>query len=293
MKRIKTTILIGILILFSGCGSENVHIDTLVERDVGTEHIVASTHFTSVNSTVRGIVALEVYLPPSWDKSKQGGYPVIFFLHGGSGNETSFFNHVEHEQLNTWINQGDVSPFLLIAIESEYVGGEEGQWSSPNNEVFLTSEEAGELREFVRTNYNAGYNSQDISIHGQSRGARGALHYAFKFPTKFSSAMSNAFVSDYALEEEKDNALKNIDNIADSGIKIRMVIGTEDNWVLEEGRQASYVMHDYLTELNIAHEFEILQDAGHQLNSIWVTPTENGMINGLYELKLHAQMWQH
>ena len=76
-----------------------------------------------------------------------------------------------------------------------------------------------------------------------------------------------------------------------SGIKIRMVIGTEDNWVLEQGRQASYIMHDYLTDIGITHEFEILQNAGHQLNSMWLTSTESGLVNGLYELKLHAQMW--
>ena len=51
-------------------------------------------------------------------------------------------------------------------------------------------------------------------------------------------------------------------------------------------------MHDYLLEIGLDHEFEILQGAGHQLNSMWVTPTTSGMDNGLYELKLHAQMWQ-
>lgn len=279
-------------LLLTGCGNENVNIDTPNKRTGSTEHAAGALHFTSINSDVRGNVALEIYLPPNWSKTHSEGYPVIFFLHGGTGDETSFFNHVDYQQLNDWINHEQVVPFVLVAIESEYVNGEEGQWSSQNNEILLTSDEAGELRDFVRTNYNAGLTSKTISIHGQSRGARGALHYAFKFPTKFAAAMSNAFVSDYALEEEKNNILNNIDDVIDAGIKIRMVIGTEDDWVLEQNRQASYIMHDYLLELNVAHEFEILQDAGHQLNSIWGTPTENGMINGLYELKLHAQMWQ-
>ncbi|NQZ81678.1 MAG: hypothetical protein HRT52_11740 [Colwellia sp.] len=292
MKVFKQVILTGLFLSLLACGNKNVSVDTPVTRDVGTALQAGSTHFTSVISDVRGNVALEVYLPPSWDKTDDVGYPVIFFLHGGTGDEKSFFNHVESQQLNLWINNGEVPPFVLIAIESEYIGGEEGQWSSANNEVFLTSEEQGELREFTRSNYNAGHSSQSISVHGQSRGARGALHYAFKYPAKFAAAMSNAFVSDYALEEEQINSLSNKEAIKASGIKIRMVIGTEDNWVLEQGRQASYIMHDYLTDIGITHEFEILQNAGHQLNSMWLTSTESGLVNGLYELKLHAQMWK-
>lgn len=291
MKFTKLILLTSFFISLLGCGNKDASIDTPVSRVVDTTQQAGSTHFTSVISEVRGNVALEVYLPPNWDKANEDGYPVIFFLHGGTGNEKSFFNHVKSQQLNQWINAEEVPPFVLIAIESEYVNGEEGQWSSANNEVFLTSEKQGELREFSRSNFNAGHSSQMISVHGQSRGARGALHYAFKYPTKFAAAMSNAFVSDYALEEEKLNALTNKEAINASGIKIRMVIGTEDNWVLEQNRQASYVMHDYLTELSIIHEFEILEGAGHQLNSMWVTSTQSGLVNGLYELKLHAKMW--
>ena len=289
MKCIRLVILISFFLL--GCGTKNVSIDTPVIRDAGETAQAGTTHFTSVISEVRGNVALEVYLPPNWDRTDTVGYPVIFFLHGGTGDEKSFFDHVESQQLNQWISTGELPPFVLIAIESEYVSGEEGQWSSANNEIFLTSEDQGELRAWTRHFYNAGHNSRMISVHGQSRGARGALHYAFKYPTKFAAAMSNAFVSDYALEEEQLNALTNKDAINASGIKIRMVIGTEDNWVLDHNRQASYIMHDYLINIGITHEFEILQNAGHQLNSMWVTSTQSGLDNGLYELKLHAEMW--
>ena len=157
----------------------------------------------------RGDVNLEVYLPPKW-KKEGSTYPVIFFLHGALGNEKGFFNNVEYEQLNNWIKQGELPPFVLISAASHYVAGVEQQWSSIPNESFLTSRANTELRAFSLKHFHAGDMGRDTrktSIRGHSRGALSALHYGLKFPTLFTSAIANAFVTDHALEEEQQNAL--------------------------------------------------------------------------------------
>lgn len=281
----KLRFLLMLLVLVSvGCGC--------TKDSIETEPNGGNVYGFNVQSNIRGKVPVKVYLPPGWEADGKEDYPLIFFLHGQWGNESSFFEDVDYRQMNKWINEGKLPPFVLVSVASYFENKEEQQWSSLKNEILLTSDEQGELRAFCREKFRAGVNRKSISIQGQSRGARGALHYAFKYPDLFSSAISNAFVSDYALAEEKENASTNTNKIKASGIKIRMVIGTEDNWVIDFDRRASYIMHDYLNELGILHEFEVLQGAGHSLSSMWNTHCKVGVINGLYELKLHAESWK-
>ena len=246
---------------------------------------------TTIDSTSRGTVNLEVYLPPTW-KKEGVTYPVIFFLHGAFGNEKGFFRNVEYQQLNDWITQGELPPFVLVSIASHYISGVEQQWSSAPNEDFLTSSASTELRAFSLRHLNAGDANRDVqktSIHGHSRGARGALHYAVKFPTLFTSAVANAFVTDYALEEEQQNALQNKNAILDSRIKLRLSVGDQD--AFENHRNTSSLMHSYLESINIPHDYEVLIDTNHSFSSLWNSTTKTAELNGLYELQLHATTW--
>lgn len=238
----------------------------------------------------RGDVNLEVYLPPKW-KKEGSTYPVIFFLHGALGNEKGFFNNVEYEQLNNWIKQGELPPFVLISAASHYVAGVEQQWSSIPNESFLTSRANTELRAFSLKHFHAGDMGRDTrktSIHGHSRGALSALHYGLKFPTLFTSAIANAFVTDHALEEEQQNALQYKNTIIASDIKIRLSVGDKD--AFENHRKTSSLMHSYLDSIGIPHEYELLNKTNHTFHSLW-NNARGSEINGFYELKLHAASW--
>lgn len=244
-----------------------------------------------VDSASRGKVKLEIYLPPTWKKEGET-YPVIFFLHGAFGNEKGFFRNVEYEQLNDWITQAKLPPFVLVSIASHYISGVEQQWSTAPNEVFLTSRASTELRSFSLRHFNAGDASRDVrktSIHGHSRGARGALHYALKFPTLFTSAIGDAFVTDSALAEEQQNALQNKSAIIDSGIKLRLSVGDKD--AFENHRKTSSLMHSYLESLEIPHEYEVLSDTNHTFSSLWNSTTKTSDLNGFYELQLHVNTW--
>lgn len=248
-----------------------------------------------VNSNFIGKTKLEVYLPPKWNKDVQTKYPVIFFLHGQGGKQTDFFDTVDSTELDKWINKGELPAFVFISIESLYVNGVEQQWSVSNNEKFLTSDKESELRAYALKHFKAGDSPEaekvvKTSIHGFSRGARGAVHYAVKFPKRFSSAVSDAFVSDYALGEEKNNALKSKSQFLASGIKLRMSVGDRDSF--EERRHVTLQMHNYLNSLGLPHEYEVLTNASHSLYTIWNSVTKPIVINGLYELKYHAKTWK-
>ena len=66
-------------------------------------------------SDSRGWVFFNVYLPPGWSPGGPEAYPLIIFLHGQMGDEHRFTDNVRASQLNGWIENGSVAPFVLIA----------------------------------------------------------------------------------------------------------------------------------------------------------------------------------
>jgi len=276
------------------CGGRQENPDFLNEELVITP-LKSGLNNAIINSKSRGRVKLEVYLPPTWNKNTTETYPVVYFLHGQGGRQTDFFDTVKSSDLDAWINQGELPSFVLVSIQSDYENGEEQQWSSAKNEIFLTSKKYSELRAYTLKYFKAGDDLdtnkiKKTSIQGHSRGARGALHYAVKFPKDFTSAVSDAFVSDYALSDEKNNAVSHSQEFIDSGIKLRMSVGDKDNF--EQNKQVSLRMHNYLKSIGLPHEYEVLADASHNFYTIWNSVLESSQINGLYELKFHAQSWR-
>ena len=243
-------------------------------------------------SPSRGLVDYSVYLPPQWKRNSRKTYPLVFFLHGQLGWERSFPDSVPAAQLNQWIAQGLIPPMVIVSLRTGRLKGKvEEQWSSARNESLLTSEQPNELRTFIRQQFRAGMSAKTTAIHGHSRGSRGAIHYALKYPTSFSSAVANAFVSDYALEKTKQIAQQNLQQIRSQGIPLRISIGDRDEFALNMGRQASPVIHQFLSNLKITHDYEVFPGINHGFVNIWNTKQRSGLPNGLGELQFHARVW--
>lgn len=247
-------------------------------------------------SPSRGLVDYSVYLPPQWKRNNSKTYPLVFFLHGQLGWEHSFPDSVPATQLNQWIAQGYIPPMVIVSLRTGRLNGNKGniieeQWSSARNESLLTSENRNELRAFIRQQFRAGMSAKTTAIHGHSRGSRGAIHYALKYPTSFSSAVANAFVSDYALEETKQIAQQNLQQIRSQGIPLRISIGDRDEFALNMGRHASPVIHQFLNNLKIPHDYEVFPGVNHGFVNIWNTRQKSGLPNGLGELQFHAGAW--
>lgn len=244
-------------------------------------------------SPSRGLVDYSVYLPPGWQRNSAKTYPLVFFLHGQTGWERSFPDSVPESQLNQWIQQGLIPPMVIVSLRTGRLNADvEEQWSSPRNEGLLTSEMPNDIRAFIRQQFRAGMSSKTTAIHGHSRGSRGAIHYALKYPTSFSSAVANAFVSDYALEETMQIAVVNLQQILSDGIPLRISIGDRDEFVLNMGRQASPVINQFLNDWNIKHDYEVFEGVNHGFVNLWNTKQKNGLINGLAELQYHAEAWR-
>lgn len=243
-------------------------------------------------SPARGVVDYSVYLPPDWHRHAKQSYPMVIFLHGQTGWEHSFPQSVPASQLNSWIKRGVIPPMVIVSLRTGRINDrEEEQWSSPRNETLLTSDSGNELRAFLSREFHAGLTPKTTAIHGHSRGARGAIHYALKYPQRFSSAVANAFVSDYALPEMMQIAAQNQDSLRKSGIPLRISIGDRDEFELNLGRKSSAVIDKHLTDLGIKHQYQVFAGVDHGFVSIWNVPQANGIPNGLAELQFHAGAW--
>ncbi len=249
---------------------------------------------SSFNSAARGPVPFTVYLPPDWTVEGTETYPLILFLHGQHGDEYSFSSAVPASDLNQWIRQGMVPAFVLVAPRGADLIGTV-QWYYDDNVALLTSESPDELRAFAWETFRAGGSPEMTSVHGHSRGATGALYFTLNHWGSFASAVANAFVSDYVLDDYREAAVQNRDAIVRSGIKLRMTIGTEDSFVLEYGRIGSPALHEHLDTLGIPHEYDVYPGVTHGLSSLWhyQMPGElpGGIQAGLYELQFHAETW--
>lgn len=240
---------------------------------------------SSFKSKLRGEVPYFVYLPPNWNPN--GNYRLILFLHGQGGDEGTFSKYVGAEQLNQWILTGEVNELVIAGIRGDH-DRDNIQWFTPENEALLIPELNGEFIQFCRDHFKAGGEKEGVSLEGHSRGGGGALHYLFKYPKNFKSVISMGYVSDYTLFDNKEMALKNKEILIESGVKLHMEIGTEDRFVRNQNRKASFSMHEYLDEIKLPHNFEYLYGVEHGFDSFWQHYSDEGIQNGLRHLKRHC-----
>ena len=255
--------------------------------------------YASFPSTSKGDVPFCAYLPPGWSAKDTTTYPLLIYLYGQGGTEFSFARVGKAHQINEWITDSMVTPMVIISVRGEEIISGEAwhkqkiQWYTSENETMLTSEAEGELRAYCRKTFRAGMTSDQIALEGHSRGATGTLYYAFKHPDKFSSFIANAFVSDYALSKLKNAAKRNKQTLQSFyPPKLRMEIGTADHWVTGYGRKGSAVLHKYLEDLKIPHEYDTLSGADHHYYYYWNLVHPEHHTNGLAHLRFHEKAWQ-
>ena len=241
---------------------------------------------SSFESRVKSTVPYFVYLPPNWHP--EGNYSLLLFLHGQGGDEGTFQKYVDAEQLNEWIKDDEIPDLVIAGIRGD-ADKDKIQWFTEENEALLIPELNGEFIQFCRDNFKAGGVKEGVSLEGHSRGGGGALHYLFKYPESFRSVISLGYVSDYTLSENKEMVLKNKAALIKSGVQLYMEIGTEDRFVRDQNRKASFALHEYLDEIELPHSFEYLYGVEHGFDSFWHHYSDDDIQNGLRHLKRHCE----
>lgn len=244
-------------------------------------------HKTFFSNLVNQDVGYNVYLPPNYTNTNEK-YPVMYWLHGLGGNESS--NIWVVERIKRYYESNMKATQMIIV----FVNGVETSWylDTPDGSLPVESIIITELLPHIDSTYRTVTTHKGRVIEGFSMGGHGALLYAAKYPELFCSVVSysGTFVGGYVRAEDGnyfdwedvsnlfpewiekfyrqnpafvEQAMpyywinKNADVIR-RNVKIRVVCGELDLLL-----NSNEKMHRFLDKLEIPHEYEIVQDIDH------------------------------
>jgi endo-1,4-beta-xylanase len=236
------------------------------------------THRTYRSAAMKRDVGYCIYLPPSYTRSPEHRYPVIYHLHGAGGNETRsvYSAKVLHEGVlaGRW-------PELIMVFPN---GGRTTMYQDSGDGRFLAETTfMKELIPHIDNNYRTIADRKGRCIEGFSMGGRGSTHLAMKFPEMFCSLFNqsgnvyhvsdvskgpNLYLGDDPVRLKANdpylNLTKNLDYIK-ANLRIQVACGTADPEHLTTVRE----FHAALTAAGAEHSyFEVAELAHNQQKMI-------------------------
>ncbi len=218
-----------------------------------------SIQSASMNKAVKVIIIT----PDSYQKKKdKNRYPVVYMLHGYSGNHRQWVNDAP-----AVASQADRENLILVCPDGGF-----GSWyfdspvdSSIRYETFISKE----LVAYIDGNYRTVTDRDKRAITGLSMGGHGALYLAIRHPETFGQAGSICGGVDFrpfpdkwdlqkalgdtscCRENWENNTVINLVNQIEPG-KIKLVIDCGvDDFFIEVNRN----LHKKLLELKIPHDY--------------------------------------
>jgi enterochelin esterase-like enzyme len=238
-------------------------------------------HGTFRSAALKTDVGYNICLPPQYNQRSSNRFPVIYYLHGYEGNESSYL-----EYANYWREAvKKFAPVILVFAN----GGETSFFcDSPDGSVPAETLVIRELIPHIDQKFRTVTNAAGRSLHGYSMGGTGALKLAFKYPDTFGSVVAygamlgdaaefkkhlgkvfaQMFASDPKRFAENDPitlAERNADKIR-SRVAINIILGTKDDFLTH-----NRALHEKLNQLKISHRFEEVRGAGHKKDDLYET----------------------
>ena len=199
-----------------------------------------------------------VILPDSYS-NKNNRFPVVYLLHGYSGNYSDWIKKVPHVK-----NNADQFQIIIVCPDGNY-----NSWyvdspvdSSIRYETYISTE----IPHFIDSAYRTKASRNFRAITGLSMGGQGALFVAWKHADFFGAAGSMSGVQElrpwkdkYELVKVLGNDDANFDNYSVANLvkKVPSILpaiifdcGTEDPFI-ETNRK----LHNRLSELKIPHDY--------------------------------------
>jgi endo-1,4-beta-xylanase len=236
-------------------------------------------HETFHGAALKTDVGYNICLPAQYAARPEQRFPVIYYLHGYEGNESSYLEYANHwrEAVKRF------GPVILVFVN----GGKTSFFcDAPNGSVPGETLLVKELIPHIERKFRTVANSSGRSLHGYSMGGFGALKLAFKYPELFGSVVAygatlsdaadfkkhlgkvyaQMFGSDAQLFADNDpfalaerNAAKIRGHVA-----ISIIVGTKDDF-LERNR----ALHNKLEQFKIQHSYEEVRGAGHKKDDLY------------------------
>lgn len=249
-----------------------------VNRLPANQALPDNTFHRSFSSELLGqLIGYCIYLPPSYETSKDRQFPVIYNLHGYGGNEFTSLDSIE--LLHEGIVEGRWPEMIMVlpngGRSSYYKDSADGR--VPMESILLT-----ELIPYIDSNYRTIEGRQGRCLEGFSMGGRGSIRLAMKHPDLFCSVFCQAgkvprllklfdslepaqrakqlLGSDRTRWENNDVyrvTSRNADRIR-GRVRIRIVCGTKDPHL-----SSLRDFHQHLSQLKLDHTYIELEGLAH------------------------------
>lgn len=242
-----------------------------------------------------------IYLPDGYDKEIARRYPVIYYLHGGTGNQREAAWMIR--KVHTAISRGEMEPVIVISPQAMPIGWYvNGNMSDPKVQTGPIEDVLiKDLIPYVDANFRTVASSKGRALEGFSMGGCGALRLAFKYPDMFCAVSSVAGAVVNWEEEHMTRALectfgdvsdpdskayfdslhprvfvqRNARSIIENGMKIRLFVGTEDKLYNDGGIPITTRFHNDLESFGIPHSYTVVSGADHSPHHIFFPGRQN------------------
>jgi len=150
----------------------------------------AGTHYKLFATPSRGADtegSYLIYLPPDYDTAANRRYPVLYWLHGGGGNQRGGAFLVE--KIDAAIRAGKLPPFIVVLPQGlpdvRYHNSKDG--TRPVEDEIIK-----DLIPHIDRTYRTIADRKARAIEGFSMGGFGSLRLGFKFPDLFGAVSALA-----------------------------------------------------------------------------------------------------
>jgi len=247
------------------------------------QRVEGMEHRTFRSAAMKVDVGFNICLPPEYKDGKTR-FPVIYYLHGYEGNESSYPAYAEHwrESLPR------TGPSILVFAN----GGETSFFSDAPDGSVMGETVVKELIAHVDKTYRTVGERSGRSVHGYSMGGFGALKLGFKHPEMFGSVVAYGATLSSAEEMQKhlgkvyakmfgdkarfdaNNPMTLLEKNAEQvrkGTRVCIVIGSKDEF-LDANRRLS----ERLKALRVPASFHEVPGAKHKKDAIYEKAAARG-----------------
>jgi len=243
-------------------------------------------HETFESRAMKSTIGYSVVLPPSYAEGLKR-YPVVYWLHGGGGNECSnLFTSRVWRKLYAF---GKIQEVILVYPN----GFRSGYMDHHDGKVMVETMIIRELIPRIDKRYRTIASRAGRAVHGSSMGASGSLKFTIKYPAIFCATVAygggaidlgntkSQFVLDILERNLKsDPELIRQNNtyhfleqnhaaVREHGTRFLLICGDKDSW-----NESAVTFQAALKAKDIPCRLTLVPDAGHDLRKTFAARGE-------------------
>lgn len=236
------------------------------------------THHGYYSESMKLQVGYNIYLPPEYESGSKR-YPVVYWLHGRGGTESSGGYPLHF--LTDGMAAGKLPPMIVVYVSG---GSQTNYCDSYDRKYMGETTVIKELIPYIDAHYRTIASREGRSIQGMSMGGFGTMRLGVKYPDLFTSIV--AFAGGYRFPDQMDTAgvsfkemfnndaeifranhpetwaRKNLEKIRGKVI-VQMYVGDKD-----PGLEGNRRMHGVLEELKIPCGYQEFEGIAHNLGKL-------------------------